>query len=192
MKNFDKHRESLRYLNRLKYVERGGRVENRKESSAEHVWNVINIIMYFYTQFEELKYLDVSRLINIAIFHELVEIEVGDTFILDEKNKKTQSKREFNAIGNVTKHLFGKHSEKYKKYALEFENQGSDEARFVKAIDQLEPMIHWLDYKEDWKAAGFTQEILVNKKRMYMESFGPVIEFFDGLVDYLVENSYIS
>ena len=56
---------------------------------------------------------------------------------------------------------------------------------------QLEPIIHWLDYKEDWREAGFTREILIEKKRKHMENFKPVLDFFDEVVEYLVSNDYI-
>ncbi len=189
--NLEANLKELQYILKLKEINRGGRVLERPESSAEHVWSTMIIAKYFLTNFEELKDINQNEVMNIILFHELVEIESGDTFILDKKLKETQVIREQEAIETVSGKLSDYFKEEYVKYAHEFENQDSIESKFAKAMDQLEPLIHWLDYKEDWKKAGFTLEIINNKKRKYMEPFPPVLNVFETLVKYLVENNYL-
>ncbi len=181
--------KQLQYLFKLKEVTRSGKVGERAESTAEHVWSTMLLAQYFMNRFD----LDLDRLkvFEIALYHDVVEIESLDTFILDDEAKKTQEDREKEAIEKI-KQTMPEGLSDYADIVDEFEGLESDEAKFVRAVDAIEPMIHWLDYKEDWTEFGFTEENLRKWKEKRVAVFPDLLNFFNNLIEYLKQEGYIS
>ncbi len=182
--------DQLRYLMKLKEVKRGGKVGNRAESTAEHVWAVLILADYFIEKYHY-NDLDKGKVFSSAIYHDVVEIESGDTFILDDNSKKNQLVHEKNASLKIISNLPEQLKEIYKTNYADFEGLQSREAQFVKAVDALEPMIHWLDYKGEWREKGFTEEKLRRWKEMAFTPFPEMRLFFEELLDYLKKEDYI-
>lgn len=80
-----------------------------------------------------------------------------------------------------------------KKAALlfkEFEACSTMEAKFAKAIDQLDAVIYEMDYKEDWK--GWNAKFLKEKKSKYFEEFPELKKAFEKLVEFAGKEGYFS
>lgn len=78
-----------------------------------------------------------------------------------------------------------------KKYLLlfqEYEEGQTPEARFCKAIDALDAVIHEIDYKLDWK--GWTEEFLRSKKEPLFADFLEIREFFEEIIKYVRKEGY--
>ncbi len=75
--------------------------------------------------------------------------------------------------------------EEYKKYYNEFKEQKTIESKFAKAIDALEPVIHVLDYKEQWHDQKWTEEKLRKYKEHYFINIPEIYAFFNELIKYL-------
>lgn len=181
--------DNLRLLFKLKSVERAGRVGRRKESTAEHVWGALILSQYFLKKIS--MKLDEAKVMRLILYHDLAEIEMGDIFILDQKLYSMKPQKERLAFESIRKRIPTELAADYTGCFKEFDQAKTWEAKFAQAIDKLEPMIHWLDYKSDWKAYGFNETNLREKKQKYMEEFPELLDFFNDLMDYLKENKYI-
>jgi len=125
------------------------------------------------------------RVHELLMYHDLVEIETGDVPLLSEEVKEDEIK-----AAKKLKSLFPKKlADKFWDCFVEFEERKTKEAKFAKAIDSLDPVIHELDYKEDWK--DFNADFLIKKKAQYFEEFPELKKIFLTLIEYMKVEGYI-
>ncbi len=132
----------IRELDKLKSVFRrtmlldGSRVEN----DAEHSWEMaaMTLVLHEYAK----PGTDLLKVLKMLLVHDLVEIDAGDTFVYDGAAVRDQADRESVAANRV----FGllEEPEKSGFHALwrEFEDRTTPEARFARALDRLQPLLH--------------------------------------------------
>ncbi len=179
----------FRIFNRLKTVYRFNSVAARKESSAEHTWSCLMLADFFLSKAS--CNLDRLKVYELLMYHDVVEIEAGDTPMAPEANesgRREKEEKEAKAAKILEKTLPAPLNSKFASLFNEFEAQKTREAKFAKAIDALDSEIHELDYKKDWK--GWTKEFLVKKKAHLFDDFPELKKVFGMLLDYLVENRY--
>lgn len=173
----------IRHLLRLKEVNRAGEVGGRKESSAEHSWSAMMLAQFFLNTISER--LDEPRVLKLLLYHDLVEIEAGDTVVTDESASLDKPERERAAFALLQERIPSELAEEYRSCFEEYEACISREAKFSQAIDKLEPMIHCLDCAELWKRYGFNERFLREKKERFMEPFPEIHRFFGSMLDEL-------
>lgn len=109
---------------------------HRKETDAEHAWSIAIVACSIAPLIDEK--LDVGKIAQLAIVHDLVEIYAGDVSIwgteedlalkeIREKQSFSKIEVEFSKFPWLIKHI------------EEYENKSSDEAMFVYAVDKLVP-----------------------------------------------------
>lgn len=138
--------EAYRVARRLKEVERYGEVQGRRESVAEHVFSSLVLARVLLPRVSA--ELDEGRVMLLMLYHDLVESEAGDVFILHEDGSKVA--REDAAARSIYESLPGGVREEFWSCWREFCGQSSLEARFVKAVDHLDPVFHSLEQPELW------------------------------------------
>lgn len=178
--------QKFRIFNKLKTVYRFNSVENRKESTAEHTWSCMILADYFLSKFD----FNLNRLkvYELLMYHDVVEIESGDSPLHPEIKIVNKIEKEQKAKELLHKNLPTPLNEKFANLFDEFEEQKTPEAKFAKAIDVLDAEIHELDYKEDWE--NWSEEFLINKKLKYVEEFPELKKIFFELIEYMKENNY--
>jgi len=169
-----KELEKIRILFKLKEVERAGRIKERAESSAEHTWACMILAEYFMKRINVK--VDELKVLKLLLYHDLIEIESGDVFILDEKAKKHQKENEQQAFNILISKVPNNLTEEYNLLWKEHEDRKTIESRFAHAIDKLEPIIHWLDYREEWRKEGFNEQKLREKKERYFNDFPEIMK----------------
>lgn len=180
--------QKLRILNKLKSVYRANSVGNRKESAAEHSWSALMLADYYGSIVDQS--LNKLKVYELLLYHDLVEIEAGD-IPLDPNNEVSNQKAiERAAAETLKQRLPDSLQTKFWELFYEFEKGATPEARFARAIDCLDAMIHELDYRDDW--AGWSRAFLVTRREGYFDGFPELLDEFHTLVDYLVELGYIS
>ena len=174
-------------INKLKEVYRFASVGEvkgnikRNENSAEHTWSSLMVANYFYTYYD-FSHIDKLKVYDLLLFHDLVEIESGDVVISPNSNVKDFDFRERSAAKILKDKLPKRFGDNFYELFLEFQNQSTVEARFARAIEQLDAEIHELDYKEDYK--GFLKSMEVKspigplKKVYYLTEAGEKIVKF--------------
>lgn len=121
---------------------------SRKENDAEHAWHmaVMALILGDYSN----QNIDLLKTISMILMHDVVEIDAGDTYAYDEEAKKTQRERELRAADRLYGLLPKEQAEKFKNLWLEFEEQKTPEAKFARAMDNIQPIM--LNAATDGKA----------------------------------------
>jgi putative hydrolase of HD superfamily len=182
------HLNQLRYFYHLKSVERHNSQGKRKESSAEHSWSGLVLADYFLGKVKQK--LDKIKVYEMLLYHDLVEIEVGDVNITDGDKRKGKKELELKAMQVVKQKIPIEMGNKFVRLFQEFEDGNTPEAKFCKAIDALDAVIHELDYKHDWK--GWTEDFLREKKSSLFEPFPEMKEFFEEVLTQVRKEGYFS
>ena len=129
-------------LDRLKGVLRRNSLldRSRRENSAEHSWHVALMALVL-SEFAT-EPVDTSRVIELLLVHDLVEIDAGDTFAYDTQGATTQAQREQAAADRIFGLLPDDQAKRLRARWDEFDASETPEARFALALDRLMPMIH--------------------------------------------------
>lgn len=178
--------QKYKLFNKLKSTYRFSSVENRKESSAEHSWGCLMLADFVLTKKDY--GLNKLKVYELLMYHDVIEIEAGDTPLHPEMVQTGKQEKEKKAVEFLKKELPQVLISKFVNLFNEFEEQKTKEAKFAQAIDKLEAEIHEMDYKEDWK--GWTPEFLIEKKSKYMEPFPELKELFYELIEYIKKEGY--
>lgn len=184
----------IKHLFKLKEIDRAGKVKTRAESTAEHTWSSIILAEYFLKKLKPKRgenELDELKVLKLLMYHDLVEIESGDINITDIEKRKSKKAIEEKAFRLLKTKMPVELVMDYDEAFNEYENLTTREAKFAKAIDALEPMIHWLDHKPAWRETGFTEKFLREKKEADLHDFPELLEFFNKLIDHIKKNDYI-
>jgi len=181
--------ERLQIVYQLKEIERKGTVAGKRyESAAEHVFSSLVLSRYF---LKKVKDLDEKRVMELLMYHDMVEVYAGDTFILDEEMAKSKKQREKQALIKLEEELPSEIRSELKSAWDEFEDGKTKEAKFCKAVEELDPILHSMNKPEEWKEHGFTEKVLRNKKEHHMKEVPEIYEFFNSLVEYLKNKKII-
>src|SRR3954449_72399 len=121
---------------RLKGVERRNRLADgtRRENTAEHSWHLGIAALVLAPVAAEA--VDVGRAVAMALVHDIVEIDAGDTFAYDEaEGAATKEAREQAAADRLFAILPAQSGQHFRDLWDEYERGDTPEARFVMAID---------------------------------------------------------
>lgn len=111
----------------------------RRENDAEHAWHMA-MMVYLLKEYANEEF-DLAKAMMMALIHDIVEIDAGDTYAYDAQGKSTQKEREEKAAERIFGLLPAEQKEELKKLFDEFENFATPEARFVRAMDNLQPLL---------------------------------------------------
>ena len=127
----------------------------RNENDAEHAWHMA-IMAYLLREYSN-EPIDIGKVIMMCLIHDIVEIDAGDTYAYDEENKKTQTQREEAAKKRIFGLLPEDQANELMSLFEEFEAYQSAEAKFARAMDNLQPlMLNNSNDGSDWKEHGVT------------------------------------
>jgi len=135
----------------------------RHENDAEHSWHMA-LMIYLLKEYSNEEF-DVAKAMMMALIHDVVEIDAGDTYAYDPEMLKSKDERESKAA----KRIFGilPDDQKQMLYDLfyEFEKCETPEAKFVKAMDNFQPLL-LNDYNngEDWKVHNIKKSQVVKRQ----------------------------
>lgn len=124
----------------------------RRENSAEHSWHFALGVLLLQEYGGEL---DIFRTLQMAILHDLVEIDAGDTFVYDLAGIATKTAREAAAADRLFGMLPADQEGEFRALWDEFEAGQSREARFALAIDRLCPvLLNYATGGRTWRENG--------------------------------------
>ena len=142
--NFIREMDKEKFIGRQTYLSDG----KRKENDAEHAWHLalMTLLLSEYSN----EPIDVLKTMTMVLFHDVVEIDAGDTYAYDEEGKKTQAAREQKAAERLYGLLPEDQGRKLKAIWEEFEARNTPESLFAHTMDNLQPVI--LNAATDGKA----------------------------------------
>jgi len=135
----------LRTSGTLKQIQRTGWVDigiNEPESVADHTFLTTVLCMLY----ADLKKLDVTKMLKMALIHDLPEAIIGD-FMPSQKNAKTK-KDEKNAICDILNLLPKKQRVEYYAIWTEYQQGKTQEAKAVRQLDKIEMALQAKEYEK--------------------------------------------
>ena len=121
---------------------------NRRENSAEHSWHVAMaaLVLAEYAN----QPVDALHVIRLALVHDIIEIDAGDTFAYDPVGYLDKAEREQAAADRIFALLPPDQAGELRALWDEFEAGATAEARFANALDRLLPVL------QNYRNAGGT------------------------------------
>ena len=134
----------------------------RRENDAEHAWHMA-IMVYLLKEYAN-EGIDVAKAMMMALIHDIVEIDAGDTYAYDTKGLETQKAREEQAAERIFGLLPNDQGEELKSLFEEFEAGESPEARFVRSMDNFQPLLlNDSNDGSDWREHGIRKKQIMNR-----------------------------
>jgi putative hydrolase of HD superfamily len=158
---------------------------SRSESSAEHSWHLA--LMATVLAADHAPGVDLSRVVTMLVIHDLVEVEAGDVPIYDEQLRLDIVAAEQRAAVAMFGRLPQPQGERFLELWHEFEAAETDDARFARAIDRLQPLLlHWASDGAAWAERGIT----VAQERRLMAAIAEFWPELGPVADALVADAH--
>ena len=162
----------------------------RQENDAEHAWHMA-LMMFLLREYAKEPF-DLARAMMMAIIHDIVEIDAGDTYAYDEVAKQSQKEREEKAAERIFGLLPDDQREELFALFSEFEEGKTPEARFACAMDRLQPLLlNDINGGIEWKKHGVTQEQVIKRQEKTQEASPSLWAFSKTIIDKNVKNGNI-
>jgi putative hydrolase of HD superfamily len=130
---------------------------SRRENSAEHSWHlaVMAMLLAEYSP----PGVNVARVAEMVLVHDIVEIDAGDTFAYDVAGNADREAREQVAAGRLFGLLPPDQAERMRGLWEEFEAGETAESKFALALDRLQPLLQNVHAEGGaWRSHGVTRE----------------------------------
>lgn len=136
----------------------------RRENDAEHAWHMA-IMLYLLREYANEKF-DLAKAMMMALIHDIVEIDAGDTYAYDAEALSTQKEREDKAAKRIFGLLPKEQNAELRALFEEFEAGTTPEAKFVRVMDNLQPLL--LNHSNnggDWRAHHVSKTQVSERQR---------------------------
>jgi len=161
------------------------------ENDAEHSWHLALAVMILQEHGDD-QQIDLSKVIQMVLIHDIVEIDAGDTYAYDEAAHRDKEERELQAAHRLFGLLPADQAEQMKTLWLEFEAAQSPEAKLANALDRFMPM--WHNYKtkgKQWQKHGVTDQMVLKRNRSIEDGSPALWAFAKEMVADAVEKGYL-
>jgi 5'-deoxynucleotidase YfbR-like HD superfamily hydrolase len=165
--------------------------ERRNENTAEHSWHLAMSAMLLAEYSNEP--VDVLKVIKMALIHDIVEIDAGDTFVYDLQALSDKAERERAAADRLFRLLPVDQNNELRQLWEEFESRQTPEARFAAALDRFIPQLHnYYTSGGSWRVHGITHDRVVAKNLTMREGASRLWEWTLKLLDDAVRKGFLS
>lgn len=129
----------------------------RYENSAEHSWHLAMMVMVLAEYADEP--VDVGRVMQIVLVHDIVEIDADDTLVYDEVARRNKQTIEAAAAQRIFGLLPADQREHFLALWQEYETRTTPEGRFAYALDRLLPLSqNYHNGGQTWQEHGIRAE----------------------------------
>ncbi len=162
----------------------------RQENDAEHAWHMAMMI-YLLKEYANEDF-DVAKAMMMALIHDIVEIDAGDTYAYDTERLSTQKEREKKAADRI----FGLLPNDQRQHLIalfeEFEEGQTPEAKFARTMDNLQPLLlNDCNNGKDWRVHGINKSQVVNRQKSSQLGSQEIWEFTQELIENNVKKGNI-
>ncbi len=164
---------------------------SRRENDAEHSWHVaaMAVLLAEYAP----PGADPFRASRMLLFHDVVEIDAGDTFIHDDKGNADKAQREEKAAERLYSLLPPDQAGEFRALWQEYEDRATPTARFADALDRLQPIMNnFATQGGTWKPNHVTAD-KVMKLVARIKAGAPALgDYAETLVQTAVARGYLA
>ena len=181
-------------LDRLKSVFRQSRLihTDRMENSAEHSWHPRHVGGRA-RRARCTEDIDLVRVVKMALIHDIVEIDAGDTYIYDEQARREQARIEQKAAERIFGLLPEQQAAELRDLWEEYEAKQTPEARFAGALDRLQPLL--LNYHTEgqmWRHHGVSSKQVTRINQVIAAGAPDLWAYAKQLILDAVERGYLA
>jgi putative hydrolases of HD superfamily len=164
---------------------------SRRENDAEHTWELALMAVLLAEYADEP--VDLARVVKMILIHDIVEIDAGDTFIYDAKAVTDQEAREIAAADRLFGLLPEDQAAEFRALWDEFEARKTPEARFARAMDRLQPLLHnFFTSGGTWHSAGVTRDMVMKRKAVIAGASSRLWTAAQSLIDEGVRREFLA
>ena len=183
----------ISYIDQLKQVARKNALHDgsRPENTAEHSWHAAfsALLLQQYAN----QPVNINKVIQMLLIHDLIEIEAGDTFVYDQDEVSSQDETEAQAAEVVFGKLPIEPGERLKNLWEEFEARETPEAKFAKAIDRFLPLYsNIINRGYSWKPHNVTQSQVREVTRIIQDGSTELWDLVEDMLDNSVIEGYLN
>ena len=162
----------------------------RRENDAEHAWHMA-IMIYLLREYANEK-IDLAKTMMMALIHDIVEIDAGDTYAYDTAALATQQEREAQAAQRIFGLLPEDQREEMLALFREFEDYETPEARFAHVLDNLQPlMLNDSNNGGDWREHQVKKSQVYKRNARTSTGSETLWAYMEGLIQRNVEKGNI-
>jgi putative hydrolase of HD superfamily len=177
-------------LDKLKSVYRQSYLSDlsRNENSAEHSWHLAVALMALKDIIPET--VNIDHAIRIALLHDVCEIGVGDISVYDAMRAEiTEKEADYMAVFAEKHDAFGREAN---DVWHEYENQGSEESRWVKVVDRLLPFILNIATEgKSWQEQGIRRSQVLALNSGIADISPELYKWIKNEIDGAVQNGWL-
>jgi putative hydrolase of HD superfamily len=164
--------------------------QGRAENDAEHAWHMA-IMAYLLAEYSN-EPVDIKRVMIMCLIHDIVEIDAGDTYAYDTEGKVTQKEREDAAAKRIYSLLPEDQAAELMSIFREFEEGESAEAKFARAMDNLQPLIlNDSNGGSDWVAHGVKAQQVYGRQERTKEGSEELYDVTDRILKKYIQKGIL-
>ncbi|HKL99789.1 MAG TPA: HD domain-containing protein [Mobilitalea sp.] len=172
---FERQMQFLIEIDKIKHIFRKTKLFNKSrfENDAEHAWHLALMALVLGEYSNES--INISKVIKMALIHDIVEIDAGDVIVYDTKMRELAQMKEAEAAERIFGILPEDQKQEFIDLWKEFEEKKSPEAKFAAAIDRFEPILqNYLTDYETWKTHGISYDQLYDRNQHIQNGSGAI------------------
>lgn len=179
--------DKLKNIFRRSYISE----KSRRENDAEHSWH-ISLMAVLLLEYSNSSKIDILKVIKMLLIHDVVEIDAGDTMVYDKEGRSVQFDREKKAADRLFSLLPDDQKEEYHSLWMEFEKRETDEAKYARVLDRLQPiLLNYYTEGRTWKEADIHSEDVIKINSIIDDGSNDLWSFAKDLIDEAVKNNYL-
>jgi len=191
--NLLKQIEFIKEIDKIKYIQRRTKLFNsdRNENDAEHSWHLAMMAIVL-SEYSDVK-IDLLKVIKMVLIHDIVEIDAGDTFLYDQNKNHDNTEEEKKCAERIFGILPEKQAREFFEIWTEFEDGISNEAKFAKSMDNLEPILQ--NASNDggtWKEFGVKHKTVYDKKKIIKNGSSELWNFTKSILNASVQKGILA
>ena len=135
---------------------------------------------------------DLLRVIEMVLVHDLVEIDAGDTYAYDNKGNETKRERELVAADRIFNILPNDQAKMIRGLWDEFEAGETKEAKFAITLDKTQPiMLNDATDGRAWMEHGVKKEQIMARNKKTPDGSVKIWDYFENIINKNVEKGRI-
>ena len=165
--------------------------QSRKENDAEHSWHLA-VMAILLSEYAKEHQMDAFHVVKLALIHDLVEIDAGDTFCYDKIGNRQKLERETRAADRIFNILPQDQARQMRDLWDEFEARETPEACFAAALDRLQPLL--LNYHTQggtWREHGIRRQQVIQRNSPMQDGAPELWEYAEKLINEAVEKGIL-
>ena len=164
--------------------------KSRRENDAEHSWHIAVMAMLYKEYAGEP--VDIGRVVQMCVVHDLVEIEAGDTFAYDTEGNQSKEEREKEAADKLFSMIPKEQGDMIRALWEEFDAMETPDSKYAACMDRLQPFLHnTLTGGHTWVEGGVDRKS-VEKRMAPIKDFMPeVYKWIDANIDHAVQMGWV-